>query len=549
MSGYRRLALLVCAVLLGVGLLAESLAHARPGGGHSYSGGGSSGGGSWDGGGSSGGGSWSGGSSGGGSWGGRSRDGRSSSEWDGYSSSSYSSSRGNSGGAPPGFGLFGVLVVGVILCAGMLLDREWRSASSFDSHDDFTPDDFPPDDFPPDDFTATPPTRAIDWNRLRRRDPQFSAVVFQDFVYQLYARLHEARNSAEAMASLAPYVVAPVRRALAAREPGGARDNSRVGQVVLGSMQVTSLQLGERETSVVVRFESNLGVEHPDGRRSTCYVVEEWQLTRDAEVLSKAPELAAALKCPNCAGPFESTDDQRCGYCGEVVGNGRFDWHVTRTRLLQSEQRPPALGGYAPEVGTDLPTLVSPSFAKQWQRLLADDPELTQEALTARIQAIYHRLNIAWVSRDLSLARPYLSDGIYDYLRYWIEAYRRQGLVNCLEDMEIERIEPVKLTRDAWYDALTVRLFASGLDYTIGEVDGDLVGGSRRKPRRYSEYWTLIRGAGVRGEALSDHGCPNCGAPLTVNMAGNCEHCSAHLTRGEFDWVLSRIEQDESYLG
>jgi hypothetical protein len=32
-------------------------------------------------------------------------------------------------------------------------------------------------------------------------------------------------------------------------------------------------------------------------------------------------------------------------------------------------------------------------------------------------------------------------------------------------------------------------------------------------------------------------------------MAGSCEHCNAKVTSGEFDWVLSRIEQDEAYAG
>jgi hypothetical protein len=32
-------------------------------------------------------------------------------------------------------------------------------------------------------------------------------------------------------------------------------------------------------------------------------------------------------------------------------------------------------------------------------------------------------------------------------------------------------------------------------------------------------------------------------------MAGECEHCGAKVTRGEFDWVLSKIEQDDSYMG
>jgi hypothetical protein len=32
-------------------------------------------------------------------------------------------------------------------------------------------------------------------------------------------------------------------------------------------------------------------------------------------------------------------------------------------------------------------------------------------------------------------------------------------------------------------------------------------------------------------------------------MAGVCEYCQGKVTSGEFDWVLSRIEQDEAYRG
>ena len=36
-------------------------------------------------------------------------------------------------------------------------------------------------------------------------------------------------------------------------------------------------------------------------------------------------------------------------------------------------------------------------------------------------------------------------------------------------------------------------------------------------------------------------------AQVTVGASGICEYCGGKLTRGEFDWVLSRIEQDDSY--
>jgi len=32
-------------------------------------------------------------------------------------------------------------------------------------------------------------------------------------------------------------------------------------------------------------------------------------------------------------------------------------------------------------------------------------------------------------------------------------------------------------------------------------------------------------------------------------MAGNCEYCGSLVAGGDFDWVLSRIEQDDVYAG
>jgi predicted lipid-binding transport protein (Tim44 family) len=501
------LQLLISAMLLGAGSFAASYAEARPGGGQSYGGGG--GGGFHS---SGGGGFRSGGSS-----------------YHGGSSSSSPSS-GSSGDMS-----FMVMVLLFGLSWVFVgVTRSLEPKSSYDSHDALEPNDIP---------VLLP--RRIDWAPLMARDPMFSPIVFQDFVYQLYASVHQARGDAQALACLAPYVSAEVRAVIDSREPVGERTSS----VVIGSMQVTSLQVtafevGTEASRIGLRFESNVNTEH-----ASRYLVEEWQLERAIGVQSKPPDQARALSCPNCGAPFQSSAHQRCDHCGEIVDGGRFDWYLTGVRLRDEQVRPPQLGGYAPEVGTELPTLVSPSFAQQWAALLAADPKLEERAVLARIVAIYHRLNTAWSARELASVRADLSEGLHDYLRYWVDAYRRQGLVNRIEDAAIQRIELVKLQRDPWFDALTVRVFARGIDYTMRELDEALVGGSPTQPRHYSEYWSLIRGADVRGEARSELGCPNCGAPLTINMAGSCEHCSAHVTRGEFDWVLSRIEQDESYLG
>ncbi len=493
-------------VLLGAGPLAASLAQARPGGGHSYSGGG---------GGFSGGGrSYSGG--GGFSGGGR----------------SYSGGGGYSGGGSCGsVELLGAILVLAFLSVSSFLTQrreEWES-----SEGSFQPISFDP-----------PRAPVIPWDQLRRLDPDFSRVVFEDFAYRLYASAHEARNDPEAMAALAPYLSADVRQALSSREP---RDR-RISNVVIGSMTVVDLVVppsGQGRAQIDLRFESNVTAEH----EQTDYVIETWQLVRDASVRSRAPEAVRALKCPNCGAPFQAADDQRCKYCGEVVSDGRFDWFVVGTRLAHTRMMPPAVGGYAPEAGTHAPTRFDPKLEEGWLSLLRDDPALTQPGFIDRVRTVYERLNPAWVARKLGYVRGFLSEGMQDYLQYWLDAYYRQDRVNVLDDMQLRQVELVKVTRDRYYDAITVRIFATGIDYTIRDSDGRLIGGSKTMPRRYSEYWTFIRGSGVRGPARADANCPNCGAPLQINMAGSCEHCGAHLTRGEFDWVLSRIEQDESYRG
>jgi hypothetical protein len=133
--------------------------------------------------------------------------------------------------------------------------------------------------------------------------------------------------------------------------------------------------------------------------------------------------------------------------------------------------------------------------------------------------------------------------------QYWIEAYKRQGLRNVLDQSAITAMQPVKIQEDAFYNSITLRIGAQGYDYTVDD-EGRVVSGSKQHIRRWTEYWTFIRNRkATASQARADLNCPNCGAPLKVNAAGICEFCGGKITSGEFDWVLSKIEQDESYAG
>jgi hypothetical protein len=75
----------------------------------------------------------------------------------------------------------------------------------------------------------------------------------------------------------------------------------------------------------------------------------------------------------------------------------------------------------------------------------------------------------------------------------------------------------------------------------------EVVSGNPSRPRRFTEYWTFVKHADAPGGTDLAH-CPSCGAAISVSQAGSCEYCQTKVTLGRFDWVASRIEQDEEIV-
>ncbi len=205
------------------------------------------------------------------------------------------------------------------------------------------------------------------------------------------------------------------------------------------------------------------------------------------------------------------------------------------------------LTGATEEVGTNDPTKVSSTARARYDALVKRDPAFSWQLFLGRVGLVFRTFNDAWSQRDLRTMRPYLSDGLFETERYWIATYIAQGLTNKVDGAHLVSIDLSRVVEDAFFDAITVRVFAEGHDFTV-DASGRVVGGSRTELRRYSEYWTFLRSRARTGAPRVDPGCPNCGASIdAINMAGTCASCSSKITRGDFDWVLSRIEQDEVF--
>lgn len=381
----------------------------------------------------------------------------------------------------------------------------------------------------------------VEMSALRQFDANFSQIVFTDFCYSLFARVHEARGRGR-LGDLAPYVSASVREGMA-RYSEGVTD---VSQIVIGSFAVTEFR-GIHTPTVTARVEIEANyTETKSGGPQRWYVRETWTLERARDLLSPSPEKARAEHCPKCGAALQTRTDGACLHCGTVIADGTFQWFVRSIAVRQKDTRQPNLRGFHAEVGTDLPTLYAPWFDKRRVTFARDHPGFTWEAFDERVRHVANELQAAWTSRDWNRARHYETGALFQMHRYWIDEYLQQGLRNVVDEFTIYRVEPVKIASDAFYDAITVRMFASGFDYTVDDA-GTVVGGSRTMRRDWSEYWTLVRGrAGVAADAKV---CPNCGGSLAEGQTAVCEYCGGKVTTGDFPWILSRIEQDESYRG
>lgn len=376
--------------------------------------------------------------------------------------------------------------------------------------------------------------------RLRALDPTFSEPVFIDWANLMFTRFHEARGTGD-IDAIAPYLSDLAVKDLARGPESG--PVKELHGLVIGSTRLERVDDGELVLLDVV-FRANWTAALKDGREEAFWVEEQWTFARRKGVRSRAPEQIERLGCPSCGSATERTSLGRCAHCGNSTRPGDSDWMVHRRRVREIERKPPLLTGTVEEVGTDLPTVKQPNAQRRYLML----PDPARQHFDRRRVHVFKVLQTGWSEGDLELMRPLETDALFSQHRFWLEQYEKQGLSNQLANLQLGGVEVCKVEQDAYYDAITCRMRASAVDVTVSKRDGRVVGGHPKRTREWTEYWTFIRRRGAK-DVDSDVQCPSCTAPLKVTQAGVCEHCETKLTRGDFDWVLSRIEQDEEYLG
>jgi len=184
-------------------------------------------------------------------------------------------------------------------------------------------------------------------------------------------------------------------------------------------------------------------------------------------------------------------------------------------------------------------------------QILQHDPAFNEADFLSDANRAFFTIQQAWTERKPEISRQVMHDGIWQQHKFQIDQYLSLNKQNILENLAIQNTRMVSVTTDEAFDTIVTRFFASCADYDI-DVSSDkrkVVRGSK-DINEWAEDWLFQRSSAAvtkPGAGTLNQKCPNCGAPLELDLAGVCHYCKAPVMSGQFDWVLVRIEQLPSW--
>jgi predicted lipid-binding transport protein (Tim44 family) len=185
------------------------------------------------------------------------------------------------------------------------------------------------------------------------------------------------------------------------------------------------------------------------------------------------------------------------------------------------------------------------AVAEGLSQIQGHDPAFDQDAFLEQVQKAFFVVEEAWAERKPEMSRQVMADGIWQQHRVQIQGYLDEHKRNVLPDLAVGDLTIIGAHSDQTYDTITVRVLAACADYDVDDQSGKIVRGNKRV-EQWQEDWTFQRSASAttkpEGGTLSSK-CPNCGAPLDVDLEGVCKYCRAPVMSGKYDWVLARIAQ------
>jgi len=198
----------------------------------------------------------------------------------------------------------------------------------------------------------------------------------------------------------------------------------------------------------------------------------------------------------------------------------------------------------------ELRTQVSAADVSGWiNALKLKDPSFELLPMLDRTKKLFLEMQQAWLKRDLTPIRPFVSDATFQRLKVQLKLLHDQGIRDAFTDIQVLDLQIIGLDQSEWFDTLHTRIRAQmrDVDVPASATDAEAEQAARSaEPEAFTEVWSFVRKPGAKtriGDELFQGKCPNCGAPYRGGASNNCEYCGAVLNSGNYDWTLAEITQ------
>ncbi len=131
------------------------------------------------------------------------------------------------------------------------------------------------------------------------------------------------------------------------------------------------------------------------------------------------------------------------------------------------------------------------------------DPGFDTATVADHARRVYFVVQQAVGMRELAGMRDYLAPEMATVLQAQCDRLRAARQTNRVEQLDIRRAEVSEVWQEGGRDYVTVLISASMLDYTVDDVSGAVVEGSRTAVQTVEDFWTFTRPVGNNPWKLS----------------------------------------------
>ena len=180
----------------------------------------------------------------------------------------------------------------------------------------------------------------------------------------------------------------------------------------------------------------------------------------------------------------------------------------------------------------------------------AHDAGFDEDAFLATAERCFFAVEEAWNQQRPELSQPVMSEEAWQRQKAEIDSYRSAGRRNVLDNLTVAKATILAVDSDDGHDVVTVRFRAASANYDVDAASGRMVRGNHQMAF-WEQDWVFQRSsqATTSGGNANGQRCPNCGAPLDVDIAGICKNCKASVRGGDADWIVFSAGQAQHVPG